>query len=145
MPVASDAGGTRGWASYERLVDAVTLVAARDGYVNLTVGRVLAAAGVSRATFYQYFSSGDDCFWTAYRQHADRLVSDVRAAVRGKRHRPPAALNALVAMVSSQPDVARLLLREGLAAGPAGLTERDGLISRNRRRDDRFCNREMHD
>lgn len=114
----------------DRLLNALTRVAARDGYVSLTVERILATAGVSRATFYQYFSNIDDCFWTAYRRHADRLVADVVDALG--RHESPtqAVIDVLIATATCRPDVARLLMREGLAAGPAGMIERDALISR---------------
>jgi len=108
----------------------VTEVAARHGYAQLTVERILSAAGVSRATFYQYFCNVDDCFWSAYRQHAEQLVSDVTAAAKGNRHRELAVLDALAVTATSRPEIARLLMRECLAAGPTGLVERDGLISR---------------
>jgi AcrR family transcriptional regulator len=106
----------------------VTQVTAHHGYAQLTVGKVLAAASVSRATFYQYFSNAEDCFGSAYRGHADQLVSDVTSAARGGR--PLAALDALLATVRARPQVGTLLLREGLAAGPAGLAERDALVAR---------------
>jgi AcrR family transcriptional regulator len=132
-------GGTRSGArasssrrpgAQQRLLDAVTEVAVRDGYAHLTVERILAAAGVSRATFYQYFCDVEDCFWSAYREHADRLVRDVTAAVSGSRERELEVLDALVAAAISRPQVARLLMREGLAAGATGLSERDALIAR---------------
>lgn len=113
-----------------RLSDAVTEVAGRDGYARLTVDRLLATGGVSRATFYQYFSNVDDCFLSTYRQHAERLLSDVDAAVRGRDRRPFAVLDTLVGTAISRPQAMRLLMHEGLAAGPAGLVERDRLISR---------------
>jgi AcrR family transcriptional regulator len=112
-----------------RLLDAVVEVVNRDGYPHLTVERLLVAAGVSRASFYQYFSNVDDCFWTAYRHHAKQLVSDVTAAVASSSHRELAAVDALVDAAISRPDIARLLMREGLAAGTVGLSERDSLVA----------------
>jgi AcrR family transcriptional regulator len=117
-------------SAQDRLLDCVTRLAAHDGYTKLIVERILATAGVSRATFYQYFSNVDDCFWTAYRHYADDLVSGVVAASQGSECPERAVLDALLATVSSRPDVALLLMREGLAAGPEGLVERDALISR---------------
>ncbi len=114
--------------SEDRLLDAVTQLCASDGYVNLTVDRILAAARVSRATFYQYFSNVDDCFLSAYREHAAQFVSDVTAASQGSRNRELAVVAAVVDIATSRPDVAQLLMREGLAAGPAGLVERDALL-----------------
>src|ERR1700730_786736 len=108
-------------STQDRLLNALPRVAARDGYVSLTVERILATAGVSRATFYQYFSNIDDCFWTAYRRHADRLVADVVEAVGRQESPAKAVIEVLVVTATCRPDVARLLMREGLAAGPAGM------------------------
>ena len=113
----------------DRLLHAASEVAAHEGYALLTVERVLLAAGVSRATFYQYFTNIEDCFWSAYRQHSERLVSDVTAAVRGAERRDLAMLDALVDAAISRPDVARLLMTEGLAGGQIGLAERDALVA----------------
>ena len=114
----------------DRLLDAATHIAACHGYSQLTVERVLGMAGVSRATFYQYFSNVDDCFWSAYSRHAEQLVSDVSAAARRGRDAELAVLEALVAIALSRPHIARLLMHEGLAAGPRGPVERDALISK---------------
>jgi AcrR family transcriptional regulator len=116
-------------SAHDRLLNAATQAVARDGYVNLTVERILAAASVSRATFYQYFSNVDDCFWSAYCRHAEQLVSDVAAAAQANRHPELAVLDALAAAATSRPEIACLLMRECLAAGPRGLVERDRLIS----------------
>jgi AcrR family transcriptional regulator len=91
---------------------------------------VLSAAGVSRATFYQYFSNVEDCFWSAYRHHADQLLPGITSAARGAPERELSVLHALAAMAASHPETCGLLMREGLAAGPGGLLERDALISR---------------
>jgi AcrR family transcriptional regulator len=111
------------------LLDAVTDLAASDGYAHLTVERLRETAGVSRASFYQYFLNVDDCFWSAYRQHAQQLVSAVATAAGSARFPSLAVLDALVDMARAAPAIARLLMRECLAAGPAGLSERDALIT----------------
>ncbi len=116
-------------SSHDRLLHAVTQVAARDGYAGLTVERVLATARVSRATFYQYFSNVDDCFWSAYREHAEQLLRDVSGAAAGSSRRELAVLDALTAAASTRPQTALVLMREGLAAGQAGRSERDALIA----------------
>jgi AcrR family transcriptional regulator len=115
--------------AHDSLLEAVTDLAAGDGYANLTVEKILATAGVSRATFYQYFCNVDDCFWSAYRGHAEQLVADVTAAVAGSPQRELDVLDTLVAFAASRPQVARVLMREGLAAGATGRCERDALIA----------------
>jgi len=114
--------------SEERLLHAVTQAVARDGYANLTVRTVLDLAAVSRATFYQYFSSIEDCFRSAYRLHADELLAEIRLAAQSVEQREFAMLDVLVDTAVARPHVARLLLTEGLAAGPLGLQQRDALI-----------------
>jgi AcrR family transcriptional regulator len=113
-----------------RLLHAVTDVAAHHGYTQLTVGKVLAASGVSRATFYQYFSDIDDCFRSAYRHHADELVTDVARRLRRYEAAELAVLDALLDIAIHRPQVARVLMIESLAARPGGLLERDSLISK---------------
>jgi len=122
--------GSPGSSCERRLIDGVTRAAAEVGYAALTVERVLAAAAVSRATFYQYFQSLDDCFWAAYREHADWFVGEVACAARDSQDREVGVLRALVEAVVSRPDVGQLLVAECMAAGPSGLTERDRLVAR---------------
>ncbi len=85
-----------------------------------------------RATAWprKYFCNVEDCFWSAYHKHADRLVADVAAAAAGSVDRELDVLDTLVATAISRPQAARLLMREGLAAGATGRRERDALISR---------------
>lgn len=120
---------TRDGPAPDRLQDAVTRVAAADGYAALTVAKVIAAAGVSRSTFYQHFTNVEDGFKDAYRHHARRLLGELETAVRASREPELAALDLLVDTALSRPQVARLLMGEGLAAGTAGLSERDALIA----------------
>jgi AcrR family transcriptional regulator len=112
-----------------RLLDAVTEVAARDGFAALTVEHVLSASGASRATFYHYFPTGvEECFFSAYRLHAERLVCDVQLAMKSAPDPALGAVDALVEMAVSRPSAARMLAIEGLASGPRGLTERQTLL-----------------
>ncbi len=113
----------------QRLLEALVPVVARVGYANLTVQQLLEQAQVSRATFYQYFASAEDCFWSSYRAHAADLAASVAAATRSAAEPELACLQALASFVSERPDAASLLLRECLAAGPTGLVERDSLIA----------------
>ena len=102
-------------------------IAARDGYAATTIARVIADAGVSRPTFYDYFLDKDDCFLTAVAEVHQRLLSDIRRAVQ---ERPPeraaeTAIGVLVEFAGSQPSAARLLMNEPLGGGPRALDVRD--------------------
>lgn len=115
----------------ERVLDAMVRVASHGGYARATVSTVIAEAGVSRPTFYEYFADRDDCFLAALGDSQARLGALVREAVAG---RPPeqalrAAVEALVSFAASQPKVARLLMCEAMAGGPKGLDGRDRAIT----------------
>lgn len=127
------AGRSRGTA-YGRLVDAATHLAGHEGSAHLTVDRLIASAGVSRASFYQYFKSADDCIWTAFREAGDRLVAAVAEATTKAQIPELAAITVLGQTAASRPAEARLLMRESLAVGPTGLQLRRVLIGRIERR-----------
>jgi AcrR family transcriptional regulator len=57
-------------AQRERVLDGMVEAVAHAGYGGASVARVIAAAGVSRATFYEHFSDRDDCFLAAYSRAA---------------------------------------------------------------------------
>jgi AcrR family transcriptional regulator len=116
-------------SAQRRLLDAVTRAAGSEGYSDLTVERVLEVAGVARASFYQYFASLDDCFAAAYREQAERLTCELARAVRGGESAEFALLAALAGTARRDPDAARLLAIEGLAAGAVGRRVRDELVA----------------
>jgi TetR/AcrR family transcriptional regulator len=124
---ASDRSAGRHPHAEQRLLDAVTEVCARTSYPDTTVEDLLAVAGVSRATFYQYFSSVEDCFLSAYREHASRLVEAIAGSPECA-YPELAALEVIVSLAIDRPEVALVLSREGLAAGPAARCERDALL-----------------
>ncbi len=110
-----------------RLLAGMVTAANRDGYARANVSNVIAQAGVSRPTFYDYFAGKDDCFLTALSDIQAQLVANVRDAVTVQ---PPeralhAALGALLRFASSQPELARFLYNEPLAGGPVVLDARD--------------------
>jgi len=105
------------------------VLAAREGRAELTVERLLACSGASRATFYQYFSSVQDAFCTAYRQHAEVVLAAIDIATRRAEHPQLAMVQVLIELKRERPDVAQLLLGECMAAGPVGLFERDAFIA----------------
>jgi AcrR family transcriptional regulator len=111
-------------------LDGVTKASDRYGFAQLTVERVLDLAEVSRASFYHYFANVAECFRFAYQHHAEQLERAVCAAIRSGGVPELAALDAIASFAIARPAAARLLMREGLAAGPAGLIAREELIAR---------------
>jgi AcrR family transcriptional regulator len=103
------------------------------GYVRTTVADVLRAAGVSRETFYEQFSSKEDCFMQAHEQAIALLMARIEEAFREHRGAgnasPPAAraertLGAYLETLAAEPAFARVFLIEVYAAGPAALERR---------------------
>src|ERR1017187_3874974 len=103
----------------QRLLAGMVAAANRDGYAGANVSAVIAAAGVSRPTFYDYFAEKDDCFVAAVADAQGRLLADVRAGVEGGPPERAAAgtVEALVAFAVSEPAMARFLMKEALAGG----------------------------
>ena len=116
----------------ERLLDGMLSVAVRRGYAGANVAQVIAQAGVSRPTFYEYFTDRDDCFLAVHRDISEQLLGHVSEAVSSA---PPeralqAGMRMLFERAQARPDRARFLVNETLAGGHRALDERDLLIDR---------------
>jgi AcrR family transcriptional regulator len=100
---------------------------ARNGYCAATVAQVIAHAGVSRPTFYEYFTDKGDCFVAALVAVQERLIADVRKAVHSTapEQAVQATVGTLVGFADSEPTTARALLNEAMSGGPRALDARD--------------------
>ena len=111
-----------------RLLRATADAMVEQGYAATSVADILKRAGVSRETFYQQFSSKDDCFMSAFEAAADAVLS-----LAGRVELPSSTtpterfelfltgyLDALVA----EPAFARLYLVEVYGAGPLAVERR---------------------
>ncbi|HEX5851705.1 MAG TPA: TetR/AcrR family transcriptional regulator [Solirubrobacteraceae bacterium] len=114
-----------------RLLNAAVDVVARDGYARATIASVIAQAGVSRPTFYDYFSDKDDCLLAATAEVHRRLYAATALALeRGApEHAIRSAIATLVEFARSEPAAARMLINEALAGGPRALDARDEQIA----------------
>jgi AcrR family transcriptional regulator len=101
--------------------------ASQSGYARANVSAVIAEAGVSRPTFYDYFADKDDCFLAAVRDTHEALASRIAEAVAAARpeQATAAALAALVAFARAEPSMARLLTNETMSAGEQALDARE--------------------
>lgn len=116
----------------ERLISGVIAVATRKGYAGTNVSEIIAHAGVSRPTFYDYFADKDDSFLAAHREIVGELLERVHQAVAAG---PPGrtiqtGVRALIELAEAEPAKARFLISETMAAGPRALDERDRTIGR---------------
>jgi AcrR family transcriptional regulator len=114
----------------ERLLDAAVQIAATHGYHNCTVTKIVGAAGVSRPTFYDYFSDRDTCLLAALATLNDNLLSLTADAVEhaDASRAPFVALDAIIDFCHARPAEARLWLIEWLAGVSSMLDARDNGI-----------------
>lgn len=104
----------------ERLLNGVVEAVAEHGYNEATIGRIAAAAKVSRRTFYEYFADKEDCFLAAYDvvdDHVREAVHSSPGAADPWPERVRARLAALLDVLSRDAAVAGFYLVEPLAAG----------------------------
>jgi AcrR family transcriptional regulator len=104
----------------DRLTAGMIAVVAEKGYHEATISQITAAAGVSRRTFYSYFSSKEECFFATYDVITEHLREVVNEA--GSKHeewveRARVKLATLLEFFSSNPDLARFCLIAPARAG----------------------------
>jgi AcrR family transcriptional regulator len=122
---------TRKSTQRERLLHGMIEAANHGGYAGANVSAVIAGAGVSRPTFYEYFSSRDECFTAAIDDvHAQmQALVDERLQARPADEAACAAVEALVSFASAEPAQARFAMSEALAGGAQGREARDAGIA----------------
>jgi len=115
----------------ERLIASMTQTAARHGYNDASVARVVEAAKVSRATFYEHFADKEACFLAAFEQATHnleisipRVEAEYSPALRAAQLTDDALEN-----IVRDPAAARILLVEALAGGPAVRRAHEGFMA----------------
>lgn len=111
----------------QRIRKAMVEVAAAQGYAQTSIARVIAQAGVSRPTFYDYFAGREQCMLAVIEMARGELFSRASEAVAAAAGRDAFAgvVDALVGFAQEQPAMARVLYGETMAAGPQALDARD--------------------
>ncbi|MBI5106708.1 MAG: TetR/AcrR family transcriptional regulator [Solirubrobacterales bacterium] len=117
-------------AQRRRLLRATAAAMAELGYARTPVAEILRRAGVSRETFYQQFSSKEDCFAATFEAAVGVLLGRMASAAarRGPGDAPidrfSRALRAYLDALAAEPELARVFLIEVYAAGPAAIERR---------------------
>jgi AcrR family transcriptional regulator len=114
-----------------RIIDAVALISATEGYAALTVPHIANTAGVSHKTFYEHFTSKNQAFAAAFEVAGQQTLSAAANAYTAESDWPQAvhaALRSLARYLSDDPSFTRMTLVEVLAAGPDALTQRDQIL-----------------
>jgi AcrR family transcriptional regulator len=104
-----------------RIAAGMIEVVVERGYVAASVTQVVAAAGVSRRTFYNYYSDKAEAFFDVYAQVTDFLIETMAEAGGGAKRGWPATVrrrvDALLGCFSENPDLVRFTLQVPQAAG----------------------------
>lgn len=103
----------------ERVIASVATVIARHGYPGMTVERVIAAARISRTTFYQLFANKQEAVLVAHELIFERLLASILDACRRQEEWPgkiDAAIGTIVELATARPEQAHFLTAEFLAA-----------------------------
>jgi AcrR family transcriptional regulator len=108
-------------------------VVSEKGYPDTRVVDVIGLAGVSRKTFYELFTSKEDCFLATYDVLLGNLLEDTAKGYESNPGSPWAervagALGELLKHLAEHPDEARFAIVEVLAAGPRALARRDAAL-----------------
>jgi AcrR family transcriptional regulator len=117
----------------QRILQAMIEVVSERGYPETRVVDVIGVAGVSRKTFYELFTSKEDCFLATYDVLLATLLGDTGRGFESKPGAPWAeriaeGLGALLDDLAEHPDEARFAIVEVLAAGPKALARRDAAL-----------------
>lgn len=97
----------------DRITAGMIAAVAERGYHETSIADVVRAAGLSRRTFYSYFSSKEECFLATYDLVATHLLEVAEAAAATEAEWPlrvRAALAAGLDFFAANPDLARFLL-----------------------------------
>jgi AcrR family transcriptional regulator len=115
----------------ERLIAGIAEAIAEHGYAGTTIAHITRQAAVSRRTFYEHFSSKDECFVAAYeavmgvlRDRVSRAFEEAADWPHGIRD----GIRAMLQFLAAEPQLARLCMVEALVAGPVVVERYDAAI-----------------
>lgn len=104
----------------DRLAAGTIAAVAERGFNETTITQICAAAGVSRRTFYTYFSSKEECYLAAGTTIVEHLRIAAEASSKGEEEWPTRVkmkLRAALEFLAVNPDLARFLLIAPQRAG----------------------------
>ncbi len=115
----------------ERLIAGLAEASAEHGYAGTTIAHITRSAAVSRRTFYEHFSSKDECFVVAYETVMEELRDHVSKAFEEADEWPRAiraGIAAMLGFLAADPNLARLCMVEAMVAGPVVVERYDAAI-----------------
>ena len=112
-------------------MDGMLAAVSRRGYTDASIAQAIANAHVSRSTFYEHFTSKEECFLAAYETLAERMIGELRAAAQLSPWRQKAS--AILGAVLDPDELAaprwRLLLTLARGGGPSVRLARERLVA----------------
>lgn len=110
----------------DRIVGALETAMSANGYLDTSVADIIKIAQVSRQTFYELFTSKQDCFLASYALRQQALVDHVLAtpSVQSPMERFATLLRNYLAVMSSDPGLSRLYLVGVYTAGSDAVAAR---------------------
>lgn len=117
------------------ILESTIHVLAHTGWNGSSVEQVIQRAGVSRRTFYEHFGALDEALFDIYDAAAEAALEAVRSAMVEQTNptaKVKAGVRAFLRLVTENPELARVVLREVRAMGPRYERRREAL-------DDRFA------
>lgn len=106
-----------------RLLGAFEAAIAEDGYAKTTIADIVRRARTSRRTFYEHFTSKEDCFVALLAEANADQVRQIAAAVDPTapwQRQARQAIEAWIAAAESRPDLTLSWIRDGPSLGVAG-------------------------
>jgi AcrR family transcriptional regulator len=108
----------------DRILVAMFEIVAKRGYHGATIEHIVKRAGVSRATFYEYFDNREDCLLAGFDEAAVELQRRMEAAAAEADEWPDqvrAALAAFLEHAIANPAMARTCIVESVTVGPVAM------------------------
>lgn len=109
----------------DRLLDAMAESCAEKRYTEVSVANIVAAARVSRSTFYEIFADKEACFLAAYDAILGRFVTEVIKACQAPELTWPGQIErgveASLDFMAVEPAFARMCIVDMFSAGPSAL------------------------
>jgi AcrR family transcriptional regulator/DNA-binding MarR family transcriptional regulator len=110
-----------------KILEATATLVAERGVAALTLGEIMARAGVSRRVFYECFDGRDACLLAAFDLGVERAVERIAPAYAAQsrwRDAIRAGLAELLRFVDDEPTLGRLCIVHSLSGGPVLLRRR---------------------
>jgi AcrR family transcriptional regulator len=116
----------------QRILAAMTEIVAKRGYQGTTIEHIVKRAGVSRATYYEYFENREDCLLAGFDAALAELRQRTAAAAEAEEEWPlriRAGLAAFLEYAAEDPALARTCLVESMTAGPPAMERYEAALA----------------